>query len=100
MADLGMFLFLVAMVLAFIYPRVAAVFGLGSALLCLPLNAHFIAPVPFRHLFGFGHESSIPYSHHFYWDRWAMAGLTTLAVTTYLCVGALLRGRRQIPPEN
>jgi hypothetical protein len=37
MADIGSFFFVLALVVTFVYPRVAAVVGLASSLLCLPL---------------------------------------------------------------
>ena len=37
MADIGSFFFVIALVVTFVYPRVAAVVGLASSLLCLPL---------------------------------------------------------------
>ena len=59
MADIGSFFFVLALVVTFVYPRVAAVVGLASSLLCLPLFLFFIAPVPFNQIFGFGHELKV-----------------------------------------
>ena len=47
MAEVGIALFALALVLTFFAPRVAAAVGLGSSLLGLPLCCFFIAPVPF-----------------------------------------------------
>jgi hypothetical protein len=46
MEDIGTLLFVLALVLTFLFPRVAAGIGLASSLLCLPLYCFFIAPVP------------------------------------------------------
>jgi len=42
MVDIGTVLFILALVLTFLLPRVAAVIGLASSLLCLPLYCFFI----------------------------------------------------------
>lgn len=51
MQDIGAALFIVAVVLTFVFPRVAAAIGLASSVLCLPLYLFFIAPVPFAQIF-------------------------------------------------
>jgi len=56
MTDVGIVLFLLALIVAFVSPRVAAAIALAASLLCLPLYLYFIAPIPFSQVFGFGHE--------------------------------------------
>ena len=51
MENTGIALFIVYFVLTFVFPRVAAAFGLASSVLCLPLYLFFIAPVPFAQVF-------------------------------------------------
>jgi hypothetical protein len=86
MADIGSFFFVLALVVTFVYPRVAAVVGLASSLLCLPLFLFFIAPVPFNQIFGFGHELKVQPSPASTGRIWTATGLLTLAVTSVLCV--------------
>jgi hypothetical protein len=57
MADNGILLFIVAIVLTFSFPRVAAAIGLASSVLGAPLCAFFIAPVPFAQIFARSHGS-------------------------------------------
>jgi hypothetical protein len=86
MTDIGALLFVLALIVTFRYPRIAGAIGLASSLLCLPLYLYFIAPVPFNQIFGFGHEFKGQPSGGFHWDTWAIAGVLTLAVTTYVCL--------------
>src|SRR5579872_2218063 len=58
MADSGTLLFILAIVLTFLLPRVAAAIGLASSLLCVPLCCFFIAPLLFAHVFARGMEFS------------------------------------------
>ncbi|HEY4762097.1 MAG TPA: hypothetical protein VIH75_00385 [Candidatus Sulfotelmatobacter sp.] len=59
MAEIGIGLFLLALVVAFIHRRVAAAIGFAASLFCLPLYLYFTAPVPFNQIFGFGHELKV-----------------------------------------
>jgi len=86
MADIGTLLFVLALFVTFVYPRVAAAIGLASSLLSLPLYLFFIAPVPFSQVFGFGHQFKVQPSPGFHWGKWTVTGLLTLAVTSFLCV--------------
>ncbi len=98
MADIGTALFLLALIVTFLYPRVAGAIALVSSLLCLPLYLYFTAPVPFNRIFGFGHEFKVQPTGAFHWHRWVMAGLLTLAVTTYACLRIFAAtNRKQIP---
>ena len=98
MADIGMVLFLLAVGVAFVLPRVAAAMGLASSLLCLPLYLYLTAPVPFNRIFGFGHEFKVQPSGGFHWDRWAITGVLTLAVTTYICLRGVAAARHEQTP--
>ena len=101
MIDVGTVLFLLALVVAFMYPRIAGAIGLAASLLCLPLYLYFIAPVSFSQIFGFGHEFKARPSGGFHWDRWAIVGMLTIAVTTHVCLrGFTVTGRAQIPERE
>jgi hypothetical protein len=94
MADIGTALFVVALVMTFRYVRIAGSIGIASSVLCLPLYLYFMAPVPFNELFGFGHEFKVHPSAGVHWDVWAIAGVLTLAVTTYVCVRSVAIANR------
>ena len=101
MIDIGTVLFVVALIVAFMYPRIAGAIGLVSLLICLPLYLYFIDPVPFNQVLGFGHQFKVPPSGGFHWGRWAIAGVLTLAVTTYVCLrGLAVTSRTQIPQRG
>jgi hypothetical protein len=98
MTDIGTVLFVVAFVVAFMYPRIAGAIGIASSLLCLPLYLYFIAPVPFNQIFGFGHPLKVQPSGGFHWNKWAIGGVLTLVASIYLCLrGFAVSGRAQIP---
>jgi hypothetical protein len=94
MADIGAVLFVLALIVTFWYHRIAAAVGLASSLLCLPLYLYLIAPVPFTQIFGSGHEFKVRQIGGFHWDTWAIAGVLTLAVTTYICLRGFAVGSR------
>jgi hypothetical protein len=98
MEDIGTALFIVAIALTFVFPRVAAAIGLAASVLCFPLYFLFIAPVPFAQVFARGHEFKVQPVPGFHWDIWPVVGLFALAVTLYFCIRCLATtGRKQIP---
>jgi hypothetical protein len=99
MADIGTVMFLLALVVTFVFPRVAGAIGLASSLLCLPLCLYLTAPGPFNQIFGFGHEFKVQPIGSFHWDRWAITGLLALAAATYVCLRGVLATRREQIPE-
>jgi len=100
MTDVGIVLFLLALIVTFVSARVAAAIALAASLLCLPLYLYFLAPVPFNQIFGFGHQFKVQPGAGSHWDRWAIAGVLTLAVTVYVCVNNFAaRNRGQIPEQ-
>jgi len=84
MFDSGTLLFVAALVVTFLYPRVAAVIALAASLLCLPLYLYFTAPGPFRWVFR--GEYKVPLQASFVWSKWAIAGILSLGVTDYVCL--------------
>ena len=91
LADIGTLLFLLALIAAFVFPRVAAATSLAASLLSLPLCLFFIAPVPFAHVFASGHEFKVEPSPGFHWETWPVAGLVLLGLTCYLCIRLIAR---------
>jgi hypothetical protein len=89
MADIGTVLFVLAFVVTFRTPRIAAALGIASSLLYLPLYLYFLAPVPFSEIFGWGHQFKVQPNEAFHWDPWATGGVLTIAVTTYGCLRGL-----------
>lgn len=101
MADKGILLFVLAFVATFVFPRVAAVLGLASSLLCLPLYLFFIAPVPFNQVFGFGHQFSVQPTPGLHWGKWTVTGLLALFITCFLCARRIARWNRpEKPPAH
>jgi hypothetical protein len=90
MAALGTVLFILALVLTFLFPRVAALLGLGSSLLCLPLYCFFLAPVPFNRVFGRGHEFKVQPAPGFHLHVWPLTALLASVVAVYVCVRRLV----------
>jgi len=85
MADTAIILFIAALVITFLFPRIAAALGIASALLCFPLYCFFIAPVPFAQVFARGHEFSVPQMLGFHWRRWPVIALLSVAIVLYFC---------------
>ena len=73
---------MLALVLTFVRPRIAAALAIVASLLCLPLYLYFTVPGPFRRVFG--GEYSVPLQANFVWDRSAILGV--LAVTVAICI--------------
>jgi hypothetical protein len=90
--DIGSLLFVVALLLTLVRPRVAAVLAIAAALLCLPLYLYLTAPGPFRRLFR--GDYAVPLHADFIWDNWAVLGMLTLTVATCLCLWNLVTGKR------
>jgi hypothetical protein len=81
MTEIGAILFLIALLTTLLFRRIAAATGLIAAVLCLPLFLYFIAPGPYRWLFG--GEYSVPMSADFVWDTWAVTGILVVAIAAY-----------------
>ena len=86
MANIGTVLFVLALFLTFLLPRVAAGIGLTSSLLCAPLCAFFIAPVRFAEIFARGHEVKAQPTPGFHWHTWSVIALLAIALACYLCI--------------
>lgn len=93
MFDNGSFAFIAALIVTFVYPRVAAAIALAASLLCLPLYLYFTVPGPFRWVFRGEYKVSL--HSNFVWNKWAVTGMLTLAVTAYVCLRTFLALRRE-----
>ena len=86
-------LFVLGLVLAFLYRRIAAVVMVVACVLCLPIYLCDVAPGPFRWVVrnvGFQGEWKTFLRADFAWDAWAVAGIVSVAIALYVCLAALL----------
>lgn len=88
MTDAGALLFVVALLLALFYRRIAAVVALIACALCLPLYLYFTIPGLFRKIFR--GEWSAPLQVGFVWNNWTIAGIVVLAITASVLIRNLL----------
>jgi hypothetical protein len=91
MADLGSLLFLAALFLTILFPRVAAVVALAATPLCLPVYLYILMPGPYRQIFK--GEYSVPLQRPFVWNNWAVIGVLSLVMATFLGLHSLFKGR-------
>jgi hypothetical protein len=87
--EIGSLLFVLALVLTFVRPRIAAALVIVASLLCLPLYLYFTAPGPFRRVFG--GEYSVPLRANLVWDRSAIVGMLAVAVAICICIRNLCK---------
>ena len=80
----GMVIFVLAIVLTFVYRRVAAAIGIAACLLCFPLYLYFTAPGPFRSVFRGTY--SVPLESSFVWDYGMLGGILTLGIAVFVGV--------------
>jgi len=94
MHDVGSVLFLLALLLTLVYPRVAAAIAIAASVLSLPLYLYFAAPGPFRWVVRGNWKT--PLRANFEWHNWTIAGIVTLALATYVCIRTLrtIKGKR------
>ncbi len=95
MFNIGILLFVAALIVTFFYPRVGATISVSASLSCLPLYFCWLAPGPFRWVFR--GEYDAPLTASFVWDNWAGAGALTLALAVAICISNLwsLSGKRR-----
>lgn len=96
--EVGSLLFVLALVLTFVRPRIAAALAIVASLISLPLYLYFTAPGPFRRVFR--GEYSVPLQANFVWDRSAIVGVLAVAVAMCICIWNLRtveRQRLQVP---
>ena len=82
MASIGSLLFLPALLLTFIFRRIAATIAIAAALLCFPLYSYVLLPGPYRWIFK--GEYSVPLDRPFHWDNWAVVGVLSLVCAAIL----------------
>jgi hypothetical protein len=87
--DVGALLFVLALLLAVFFRRIAAAITFTAALLCLPLYLYFTAPILFRWIFRSADWES-PLRHGFVWNKWAVTGIVALMIAAYVSLRGLL----------
>jgi hypothetical protein len=87
MQNAGALLFFLALILTFLFRRIAAAIILLAGLLCLPLYLCFTAPGPFRSIFR--GEWKTPLSANFVWDWWSIAGIVTVGFAACASLSSL-----------
>lgn len=88
MANFGILLFAVALILGFLRTRLAAAVALLASLLTLPLYFYFTCPGPFRRVFK--GDYSVPARADFVWDVHSIVGMTALTLTAILSLRNLM----------
>jgi hypothetical protein len=91
MAENGSLIFLGALLLTFLFPRVAATVALLATLLSLPFYLYILMPGPFRWLFK--GEYSVPLQSPFMWSTWAVLETATLLFAAGLSIRAFFEPR-------
>ena len=94
MAAAGCFLFILAVVLTFLVPRIASVIAFTAALLSLPMYLFLIEAVPFRRVFK--GEYTVP-AVGFVWDNWALAEITCLLLACVVSFRSLFATNKPKP---
>ena len=104
MTEVGVVLFALALIVTFLFSRIAAGIALVSSALCLPLYLYFLAPIHFSQIFGGENQFKVRPATGFHVDVWVVAGLLMVAVTGYLCLCSFRRNRSLIsdapPPQS
>lgn len=85
--NIAAYMFGLALLLTFIYRRIAAGIVIAASLFALPLYLYFVAPGVFRRVVR--GEYSIPVQATFVWDKWAIWIILALAVAIYVSIRGL-----------
>ncbi len=82
----GGLLYSAALILTFVFRRLAAFGALVASLLSIPLYLFLIFPGPFYRIFPIGELKGQRQLPIFVFDRWAVFGILLLAFTAYTCI--------------
>ena len=83
-------LFIVTLILAILWPRMAIVSGVTASLFCLPLYVYRTLPALFRVIFPGLYKSPPPGT--FIWHGWSLIGMLTTVVVVWLSSHICFRG--------
>jgi hypothetical protein len=84
LAEAGLLLFGLSLLLLFWFPRISAVIAIVASLLVSPLLLYFVAPGPFHRMFQ--GEWSVPLSSNFAWNTWAVFGMVAVLAALLVSV--------------
>jgi hypothetical protein len=88
--DAGLYLFMAALLLVFMWPRVAAATGVLAGFLCIPVFFYNVFPGVFRRLFPGQYKISLLSS--FSPDKWAVLAMLAIVSVSFLNIRSLLLG--------
>jgi hypothetical protein len=94
----GFFVFVLALLLAFVFPRISAAVALAASVLSLPLYLYFVAPGLFRQIFRGPWKA--PLRSYFVADRWALLNMLAILLATAISVYTLRTGNKKPPLEQ
>jgi hypothetical protein len=89
-AGYGCFLFPLAPILAFKYPRSAAISALVACVASLPLYLYLVFPRPFYRVWPGVWKGSAP-RETFVWDGWWITGIVFMVFVACICGRTLIR---------
>jgi hypothetical protein len=84
LANAASALFILALLMTFLKPRLGAVLGILGSLLGLPLYLYIVVPGSFRRMFP--GEYSVPLDRAFVWNVWAFTGIVIAGITAFACL--------------
>jgi hypothetical protein len=93
LADDGLLLFGLSLLLLFWFPRFSAAIAIAASLLASPLFLYFLAPGPFRRVFK--GEWSVSVNSSLAWNTWAAFGIVAVVATLFVSVQSFCGLRRQ-----
>jgi glycerol-3-phosphate acyltransferase PlsY len=83
----GFFVFAAALLVVFVFPRVAAVAAVAASILCFPLCLYFVAPGFFHWIFK--GPWKVPLRSYFVADRWALENVVALMLAAVVSIYVL-----------
>lgn len=91
--DLGILLFVLALILMPKYLRVAAASALVAALWSLPLYLYLVFPRPFRLIWGGEWKVQALPQESFIWNGWWITGIVSIVFVACISCLGLIRSR-------
>jgi hypothetical protein len=88
---LASLLYLLALILAFKYPRVASISALIASFFSLPLYLYLVFPRPFHQVWPGQWKVLYQPCEIFVWDGWWITGILATILVTLVCVLQLVR---------
>jgi len=95
MCEIAIIVFVVGIVLAYPFPRIASVTSLLASLLSLPFLLYWIAPRPVRSIYK--GEYSVPLQSNFVWNKWSLGTAVAILIVVVMSVWNLFPVQR---PQN